>query len=140
MSILLVVLGLFLHDAPRLTAPQKINLKIDVQNVKKQTGTVHVALYRADNNFPAGSPLEGKKVPAGAKSVQTTFSVEPGEYAVAVYHDENNNGQMDKRMFGIPKEPYGFSNNFRPVMSAPKFSDCKFSVGNGEKAITVKLI
>ena len=71
--------------------------------------------------------------------MQTVFSVEPGEYAIAVYHDENNNGHMDKRMFGIPKEPYGFSNNYRPLMSAPTFNDCKFAIGEVEKEISIKL-
>lgn len=139
MSILLLILDLFFFEGPCSAAPRKTNLKIDIQNVRTQRGAVYVAIYRPDNNFPSGKPMDGKKLPAGSKSVQTTFSVEPGDYAVAVYHDENDNGKMDKRMFGIPKEPYGFSNNFRPVMSAPKFSDCKFSVGDGEKSISIKL-
>ena len=69
-----------------------------------------------------------------------SFSVEPGDYAIAVYHDQNGNGKMDKRMFGIPKEPYGFSNNIKPVMSAPKFSECRFTVGDSGKAISIKLL
>ena len=52
-------------------------------------------------------------------NLQTSFNLEPGDYAVAIYHDENGNGQLDKRLFGIPKEPYGFSNNYRPRLSAP---------------------
>ena len=139
MSILLLFLDLFLLDVPRPAAPPKTNVKVNIRNVRVQTGAVYVAIYRPDNNFPSGKPLDGKQIVAGAKSVQTTFSVEPGDYAIAVYHDENSNGKMDKRMFGIPKEPYGFSNNFRPVMSAPKFNECKFSVGNSEKAIRINL-
>lgn len=139
MSILLIVLSLLSSNTLPPTAPQKTSLKIDVQNVRTQTGAVYVAIYRPDNNFPSGKPLDGKKLPAGTKPVQTTFSVEPGDYAIAVYHDENGNGKMDKRVFGIPKEPYGFSNNFRPTMSAPKFSDCKFTIGTTEKAISIKL-
>ena len=139
MLILLTVLRLFLPDAPPRTVPSKANLKVDIQNVRVQKGTVYVALFRADNTFPQGKPLDGKKVNADGRSVQALFSVEPGNYAIAVYHDENGNGKMDKRIFGIPKEPYGFSNNFRPVMSAPKYTDCQFSVGDGGKAISIKL-
>ncbi len=83
--------------------------------------------------------MDGKKIDAAHNSVQTTFSVEPGEYAIAVYHDQNGNGKMDTRLFGIPKEPYGFSNDFRPMLSAPKFSDCEFSVGDGGKTMRIKL-
>ncbi|WP_420150671.1 DUF2141 domain-containing protein [Spirosoma sp.] len=120
-------------------SPQKTNLKVEIQNVQTLTGSVFVALFKAGSNFPVGKPTEGKKVDATSHSVQTTFSVEPGEYAVAVFHDENGNGEMDKRVFGIPKEPYGFSNNFRPKMSAPKFSDCQFTVGDGGKSISIAL-
>lgn len=119
--------------------PEKPSLRVDVQNIRTNRGLVHVGLYRACDNFPNCEPLELKIVDAKGKSIQTAFAVEPGEYAVAVYHDENNNGQMDKRTFGIPKEPYGFSNNFRPMFSGPKFSDCRFKVGSEGKAISVKL-
>jgi uncharacterized protein (DUF2141 family) len=139
MLILLSVLNLFLSDNPRLDNPNKTNLKVEIQNVRQQKGAVHVGLYRACPNFPSCQPVELKVMDVKGNSLQVAFSVEPGDYAIAVYHDENSNGQMDKRVFGIPKEPYGFSNNFRPVMSAPKFNDCKFSVGDAGKAISIKL-
>lgn len=137
---LLSALSLFLSTPTRPAAPQKANLKVEVQNVRVLNGSVYIALFRPGKDFPVGKPIEGKKLYAGSKSVNTTFSVEPGDYAISVYHDENGNGKMDKRMFGIPKEPYGFSNNFKPLMSAPKFSDCQFSVGNSGKVISIKLI
>lgn len=137
---LLSILGLFLSTPTYPDTPPKTSLKVDVQNVRVQKGIVYIALFRAGKEFPEGKPIEGKRLAAGGKSVQTLFSVEPGDYAIAIYHDENGNGKMDKRMFGIPKEPYGFSNNFKPVMSAPKFGDCKFSVGNAGKAISIELI
>ena len=98
-------------------------------------GSVFVALFRPGKDFPEGKPIEGKRVDATQERVHATFSVEPGEYAIAVFHDENGNGKMDKHLFGIPKEPYGFSNNFRPRFSAPSFSDCEFNVGDGSKMI-----
>lgn len=139
MLILLSALSLFLAGEDPVKSPQKISLKVDVHNVRTLQGAVYVALFRADNSFPDGKPMDGKRIEATEKQVATTFSVEPGDYAVAVFHDENGNGKLDKRIFGIPKEPYGFSNNFRPTMSAPKFKDCKFTVGDGGKTISIKL-
>ncbi|WP_080238961.1 DUF2141 domain-containing protein [Spirosoma rigui] len=140
MLILLSLLNLFLSPPTPSTPNGKTNLRVDIQNVRVVKGTVYIALFTPGKDFPEGKPLEGKKLYVGSKSLHTTFSVEPGDYAIAVYHDENDNGKMDTRMFGIPKEPYGFSNNFKPVMSAPKFSDCQFSVGDGGKSISIKLI
>lgn len=140
MLYLLSILSLFLSTLLSPAVPPKNRLKVDIQNLRASKGAVYVALFRSVKDFPEGRPTESRKLDAGGKSVQALFSVEPGDYAIAVYHDENGNGKMDKRMFGIPKEPYGFSNNVKPVMSAPKFGDCKFSVGDSGKAISIKLI
>ncbi|MBC7572548.1 MAG: DUF2141 domain-containing protein [Spirosoma sp.] len=139
MPFLLLLISLFSQSNPKHPSPEKPNLKVDVQNVRVQKGAVHIGLYRACADFPNCEPVELIIIDAKGKPIQAAFSVDPGEYAVAVYHDENGNGKMDKRVFGIPKEPYGFSNDFRPTLSAPKFSDCRFKVGNEGKTIRVKL-
>ena len=139
MLFLLSTLSLFLTGDPYSSSPPKTNLKVDIHNVAQKKGAVYVALFRSGKDFPTGKPTEGKKIDATHSQLQTTFSVEPGDYAIAIFHDENGNGKMDKKLFGIPKEPYGFSNNFRPKMSAPKFSDCQFSVDHDEKKISITL-
>ena len=140
MLLLLSILSLLPFAPPRPVPPQKASLRVEVQNVRVLTGSVHLALFRSGKDFPKGKPVETKKLTAGSKSVQIQFAVEPGDYAIAVYHDENGNGKMDKQIFGIPKEPYGFSNDIKPVMSAPKFSECQFTVSKDGKAISIKLI
>jgi uncharacterized protein (DUF2141 family) len=50
-----------------------------------------------------------------------------GTYAVAVYQDLNQNAQLDSNVFGIPTEPYGFSNNVRPKLRAPSFDETRFA-------------
>lgn len=139
MFILLSFISLLSSVPFPTTKPAKVGLTVDIQNVRKKQGAVYIALFEPGKTFPEGKPMEGKKIDANNNSLKATFTVEPGEYAIAVYHDENSNGKMDKRIFGIPKEPYGFSNDFRPTMSAPTFSDCQFKVGDGGKAISIKL-
>jgi uncharacterized protein (DUF2141 family) len=43
------------------------------------------------------------------------------EYALAIYHDLNENGKMDAGIFGIPTEKYGFSNNAKGHMGPPSY-------------------
>lgn len=119
--------------------PKKTTLTVTIQNVQSKTGTVRIAVMKACKKFPECNPDETAIIDAKSSSFQKAFSVEPGEYAVAVYHDKNANGELDKRIFGIPKEPYGFSNNFRPRISAPTFGDCKIVVGSGGKTISIKV-
>lgn len=57
--------------------------------------------------------------------------VTPGDVAVLVFVDENNNGLIDKNFIGIPKEPLGISNNYRPK-GPPSFERAKFSLLEGE--------
>ena len=52
-------------------------------------------------------------------------------YAIAVFHDINDNGILDKNALGIPLEPYGFSRNARArFTSAPPFEDAKIELKN----------
>ncbi|MGV3557414.1 DUF2141 domain-containing protein [Larkinella arboricola] len=116
-------------------------LIVDVQNIKEVKGQLRVGLYKPCDNFPSGcKPIANQIVAVKGNSTRITFTVPPGDYAVALFHDVNDNGEMDKKMFGIPKEPYGFSNNYRPRVSAPDFDDCRVKVETSGKTISIKLI
>ncbi len=134
---------LFLLAATRLflfTAPENPKLTVDVQNIGSSKGTIRVAVYRPCTGFPEKcTPLDTQTLPARTGTVRATFSLPPGPYAVAVYHDQNANGKLDKRLFGIPKEPYGLSNNFRPKLSPPKFADCQFEVIPDGKRVDIRV-
>lgn len=60
-------------------------------------------------------------------------------YAVCIYHDENGDDECNKNMFGVPKEGYAFSKNFRPKFSVPDFFDCAFPLKEN-KTVTIKLV
>ncbi len=57
--------------------------------------------------------------------------IKPGEYALLVYFDENDNGRIDKNFIGIPKEPLGFSNRYRPK-GPPSYARAAFILEEGE--------
>ncbi|OIN58763.1 hypothetical protein BLX24_13495 [Arsenicibacter rosenii] len=127
-------------SGPPVQAPAKSSLTVDVHNIKELSGNISVAVFKPCEKFPDCKPVDGKRIDVKKNRIQVSFDVEPGEYAVAVYHDVNDNGKLDKKLFGIPKEPYGFSNNYRPLVSAPSFKDCRISVGTGDTAISIKLL
>jgi uncharacterized protein (DUF2141 family) len=60
-------------------------------------------------------------------------------WAVSAHHDENGNDKLDKNAFGIPTEPYGFSNNPKRGFGPPKFDEVSFSV-DGDESKTTKRI
>ena len=63
----------------------------------------------------------------------------PGVYALAVYHDENNNHHFDRSLIGLPLEGYGFSNNASIFMGPPSFASVRFPVRPGDNRITIRL-
>ncbi|GET45059.1 DUF2141 domain-containing protein [Capnocytophaga felis] len=117
------------------------NLTVNLDNLKTNTGFVEIGLFNKEKGFlKENQHFRKKRVKVTKKQISYTFTDIPdGDYAIAVYHDENANGITDKNFWGIPQERYGFSNNFRPKISAPTFEQVKFSV-NGNENIDISLI
>ncbi len=116
-------------------------LTVEITNVTRTGGNIRVALYKPTDKFGTAKPDFFKVIPVAQPGTrQVAFDVEPGRYAVAVFHDLNDNDKLDKNIVGYPKEPFGFSNNFRPVVSAPDFEDCAFTLSEKGTSISIKLI
>ncbi len=78
--------------------------------------------------------------PNGKNEIVVPVELAKGEWAVALSQDTNDNGRMDRNFLGIPTEPYAFSNNVRPKLSAPKFEECKFMADADGKVVTIRLV
>ena len=114
------------------------DLTINVKGFPSSKGEAYIAIYRATDDFPVfGKQYKGKTTTISGNASQVVFSSIPsGSYAVAVYHDKNNNNVLDKNYLGIPTEAYGFSNNARRTFSAPSFSEAAVVV-NKSKTINI---
>lgn len=88
-------------------------LNVTVSNIKTTKGDLLVAVYGQEENYNTNTHwVAAKKVKISETSVTLAFPDLPaGNYAVKLFQDENENGQIDKNLIGIPTEPYGFSNN-----------------------------
>jgi uncharacterized protein (DUF2141 family) len=119
--------------------PLTINLGNDI----KPGDTLMIAVY-ADNTSWLKKPVRSlrERAPEEARtSGSHQLSVDelaPGRYALAVYVDRNGNGKLDRGMFGIPKEPYGFSGK-GGVMGPPDFVDAAFEVPEAGARIRIRL-
>jgi uncharacterized protein (DUF2141 family) len=105
-------------------------LTVVVDGIENSNGKILVAVYDS-TTFLKGLPLYAgmAKIKEGAEEVTVVIEGIPsGKYAVAVFHDENDNNVMDTGAYGIPVEKYGFSNNFTVKTAPPTFSDCMFLI------------
>lgn len=91
-------------------------------------GTLMVALYKGEEAYTSGKPVAGQQVAVSADTASATFEVEPGQYGLKIFHDVNGNGQMDKNPFGMPVEPFAFSNNAKGRMGPAAWADAAFEV------------
>jgi uncharacterized protein (DUF2141 family) len=114
---------------------------IEVSGFKNTRGTLNCRLFTKAADFPDGDGIVTLRVPITGSNTSCSFSiVEPGTYAIAVVHDENGNGKLDKNFVGVPSEGYGVSNNKTYALSAPKWTESNFTLGATEsKALLVKL-
>jgi uncharacterized protein (DUF2141 family) len=65
--------------------------------------------------------------------------VPPGAYMISAVHDENDDGKLDKGLFGMPKEGYGVSNNHTYALKGPDFTESVVQLGDGLNSISIRL-
>jgi uncharacterized protein (DUF2141 family) len=118
--------------------PKDYDLTIELKGLDSKKGNIRIALYREGDNFPSATKNFKNKVQEASSSEVVFKNLPANVYAFAVYHDENGNGILDKNMFGVPTEKYGFSNNARETFSAPSFKSASFEV-NQDKKVKVTL-
>ncbi|MFD0835469.1 DUF2141 domain-containing protein [Mariniflexile aquimaris] len=106
------------------------DVTVTVSNLKSNKGKVFFALYNEESHF-LKKELRGEISAIENNTCTITFKdVKNGIYAISLFHDENDNNIMDTNFLGIPKEPYGCSNNARGFMGPPKWADAKFQINN----------
>lgn len=103
------------------------SVTMTVGNVRNARGKVVVELCTQATFLDDSCALRAE-VPARAGTTTVTIANVPaGQYAVQAFHDENGNGDVDRAMFGIPREGVGFSRNARIALSPPKWADAVFN-------------
>ena len=107
-------------------------MDVRVQN-PPGTGAVVALLFDAADAFAdLRDPRMTLVLPAGGGGPVRFEGLEPGRYAVVVFHDSNGNGSLDRNFMGIPREPLGFSQRYR-ARGEPAFSEASVEVAEGER-------
>ena len=101
----------------------KADLQVSVHQLTPKQGTLRWALFDNTQAFELRNPaLKSGSIPVSSASLTWNISgLEPGQYALAVYQDLNNNGQLDLNFLGVPKEPYAFSGTGKLKWRPPNF-------------------
>ena len=106
-------------------------------------GQALVAFFLDDSGWPDPdeSIFATSTVPiSDGRAFAVVEDVPAGPFAVSVFHDTDNDRELDTGVFGIPSEAYGFSADARSTFGPPKFEEARLELAAGEtKQIIIRV-
>lgn len=145
-ALVLPLLPVFAAQASELASPdcgdEGVPLRVAVNQLRSTDGNLTVTVYGDDPDdfLAAGAKLTRKRVPITGSATEACLTVPaPGTYAIAVYHDENNDRDFNRTFIGLPNEGYGFSNDAPALVGLPSFDDARFDVPEDGRRLHIRM-
>ena len=117
-------------------------IHVDVVGLRNNKGQIFCALYASAEGFPKDrqKAIHRDTSSISDKKASCEFSlIEPGTYAVSVFHDENSNAKLDTNFLGIPREGVGASNGAKGHLGPPKFDAAAFRFAGGRLELKITI-
>lgn len=126
--------------AAALAQPERGKLIIIIDHIKPARGYLMIGLFPNPVDYEREQCLRCLKVAVTGDRVEVRAEDLPvGEYGIKMFHDANGNGRLDKNIFGIPTEAYGFSNNAKGNLAPAPWTKARFAVTKDGAAQTIHL-
>lgn len=136
------LLSVLMMLTPADTFPATGVMELCVVNIKKESGRVWVGIYRSQEEFldREKARLVEMKVDKAGKLVIPIEDLDYGtEYAFAIFHDEDDDGELNLNWLGLPSEPWAFSGEPKTRLRLPRFDEVKFCFKHGKESQTIRL-
>ena len=120
-----------------------IPIWITIEKIRNSHGTIKVELYSiaTENGLKYGTKVNRTRINARQGSQRLCLTAPSyGDYSIAIYHDENDNKELDRSYFGIPYEGFGFSNNPSVTFGIPDQQEMLFKVSDSPKSVYISII
>lgn len=137
LSLVTVVAGhgiAWAQDAASATAPAaSATLTVTFEQIRIPEGQILLSLYDNEAAHDAnGKPVRAAMAKVEGKAVSVRFEgLAPGRYAIKAFHDVDGDGKMKTNPFGMPLEPFAFSNNAKPMGGPARWQEASFDVPAG---------
>ncbi len=125
----------------QLTTKNSGKLTVIITGFSNEEGNCRFALDNSKAVYEReDSVWIGKVLPIVNKQVIVVIdSLSFGDYAVRVFHDENQNEEIDTNFLGIPTEDYGYSNDASDWFGPPSWEKAKFMFNKPEMTIEIEI-
>lgn len=120
---------------------QDCRLDVEVHSLRSSAGLVHLCMTSKPDHFPeCGDDASAytTTVPAATTLKLRFTNLKPGRYAIALLHDENGNGKVDKTLL-LPREGFGFSRDAKIRMGPPSFDSAAFELDTSRKSQRIRM-
>ncbi len=91
-------------------------------------GAIMVAVFDSASAYNGGRPVASEMIRVSGPSAEITLDLPAGAYGMKAFHDVDGDGRMNTNMFGMPIEPYAFSNNAVGNMGPAGWDRVRFTV------------
>lgn len=100
-------------------------ITLSVSNITSAEGMIWIGIYDAQENFliKEKAIIKGYRVNHPGKMDIVLTNLPNGTYAIAVFHDINNNGHLDQNLLGVPTEPFAFTKKPPSKFRLPTFHE-----------------
>jgi uncharacterized protein (DUF2141 family) len=116
-------------------------IELRFTGIATPTGAILASIFDSAAAYAGGKPVRAVRIPvAGTDASQLLEGLAPGSYAVKAFHDIDGDNQMGMNPFGMPLEPFAFSNDAPANMGPPMWEAARFEAGEGPTVhiITIK--
>jgi uncharacterized protein (DUF2141 family) len=117
------------------------SLSVTFTGIETQEGAVMGAVFDSEEAYNGkGAPVRQIMIKADAVEIATQLAgLKPGKYAIKSFHDIDGDMKMTSNPFGMPIEPFAFSNNAVGNMGPAKWADAAFEVKAGENSHSIRI-
>lgn len=127
--------------SPSVARAAAATLMIRFEGIETPNGQIMLSVFdNAAAHDGNGAPVRVAAVPVDGTTALASFEgLAPGDYAVKAFHDIDGDGKMGTNPFGMPLEPYAFSNNAKAQGGPPRWDAARFPVAAGANAIRIAI-
>ncbi|MAQ70252.1 MAG: hypothetical protein CMD23_04070 [Flavobacteriales bacterium] len=134
-------------DTPEVEAhdmnQETTNIQLEVSGLNNTNGQLAIAIFDNADSFEDENNTykDSTVIITDNAMIVLIENVNPGTYAISIFHDENENEELDVNWLGMPIEGFGFSNNPSIGFSAPQYEDCNFTIEENQTlGVPIELI
>jgi uncharacterized protein (DUF2141 family) len=141
MSAVILLVLMNISDGIGQETSEKGDLIVMINGFDNNEGVAKIALSNTQEDYEAhDQAFRGEETIINEKSAVLTFEKIPfGEYAIKIYHDEDNDNELNSNFLGMPTEEYGFSNNARGSFGPASWDDAKFLFNTPKDTVKIKV-